>query len=634
EPMSAQRNIEVLAQIIGDQRQIISDATGRPAHERKQIWALYKEVQEYYDMGMRVPEDILILYCNDNWGNVRRMPGDAERARPGGLGIYYHFDYVGGVRNYKWHNTNALPKMWEQLKLSYAHGIDRLWLVNVGDIKPMEFPIQFFLSLAWNPDRFGPEQIAQFTLAWARQQFGPDHAADIARFLAHYTRINSRRKPELLDWKSFSLTNYREFERVADEYNALANEARRVFEAIPAEYRDAYYQLVMFPIEGTANLYNLYHATARNHFYAQQQRALTNTMADSARYFFDKHEAMARHYHTEFADGKWNHMMSQTVIGYDNWQQPPYNRIPDTQRITLRSGAVPGLYVEGQPGEWTAEFNRLPEFDAFNRQSHFIEIFNRGDRPFSYRLSAGRPWVRFSSPRGTVTDQARVFVGVDWDKAPVGASTATINVQAGNRNFDVTLSVWNPSPGERAGIRGFVEANGYVSMESVHYSKRNETDAVRWMRIPDIGRTLDGIVAQPYRVANQAPGQGPSLEYEVHLRTAGNVRVYAYFSPTLNFPPDGAGLKYAMSFNDETPQVVDVHKDLSLIEGGPLAEWESFVADNINITYTDHVISEPGNHTLRFYMVSPGLVLQKIVIDTGGLKETRLGPQESYRVKQ
>ena len=634
EPMSAQRNMEIMQGIVNDQRQIISEVTGRPANERPQIWALYKEVQEYYDMGMRVPEDIMILYCNDNWGNVRRMPGAAERARPGGLGIYFHFDYVGGPRNHKWHNHSPLPHIWEQLKLSYAHGIDELWLVNVGDIKPMELPIQFFLDLAWDPDRFGPEQLDQYLNAWARQKFGAENAEEIAGLLARYTKFAGRRTAELLDWNTFSLTNYREFERVAADYNELEADARRVFEKIPAAAHDAFYQLVMFPIKNYANLYNLYHATARNHFYAKQQRARTNMMADSVQSYFDNHGAMVDHFHTDFANGKWNHWKSQTVIGYTYWQQPPVNRIPDTNRITLQAGAVPGLYVEGQATEWSPEANQLPEFDAFNRQSRFIEIFNKGNRQFKYRLTANQPWVQFSAPRGTVTDQQRIYVSINWDIAPVGTSTATVNVKAGNRQFDVNLSVWNPSASERANIRGFVETNGYISMESVNYSKRNETSDVKWMRIPDMGRTKDGIVAQPYLAPIQVPGQGPSLEYEVYLRTPGKVRVYAYFSPALNWSPDGSGLKYAMSFNNETPQVVDVHKDLSLIYGGPLREWESFVTNAINIKYTEHTISEPGNHTLRFHAVSPGLVLQKIVIDTGGLKESKLGPEESYRVKK
>ncbi len=122
----------------------------RDPEQVPQIWALYKEVQDYYDQGMKVPDDITLLFSDDNWGNVRRLPklGDVRR---GGYGMYYHYDYVGGPRNYKWINTNQIERTWEQMHLAYEYGVDRMWIVNVGDLKPMEYPISFFMDYAWNP---------------------------------------------------------------------------------------------------------------------------------------------------------------------------------------------------------------------------------------------------------------------------------------------------------------------------------------------------------------------------------------------------------------------------------------------------------------------------------------------------
>ena len=157
EPMSEGRNIALLEQIVADQRGIIADVKGRPAADVPQVWALYKEVQDYYDHGMRVPDDVTLLFADDNWGNIRRLPA-AGAPRQGGYGIYYHFDYVGGPRNYKWINTNQIERVWEQMHLAYAHGVDRIWIVNVGDIKPMEFPLDFFLDYAWNPDAMAVEK--------------------------------------------------------------------------------------------------------------------------------------------------------------------------------------------------------------------------------------------------------------------------------------------------------------------------------------------------------------------------------------------------------------------------------------------------------------------------------------------
>jgi hypothetical protein len=626
EAMSDDRNIDLMTDIIDNQRRIIEEVSGTPAEEVPQVWALYKEVQDYYDMGMRVPDDIMLLYCDDNWGNVRRMPGNKERARKGGLGMYYHFDYVGGPRNYKWINTNPLPKIWEQNKLTYEYGVDKLWVVNVGDLKPMELPIQFYLDLAWDPDRFGPVQVAQYTIEWARQQFGSEYASEIALFLDHYGKINGRRKPELLDWNTFTIANYREFERAANEYNELTDKASGVFEKIPAEYRDAYYQLVMYPIEACANIYNLYHATARNHFYANQGRKSANVMADSVRYYFAKDSLLTKYFHTDLADGKWNHMMAQTRIGYTYWQQPPVNRIPVTKEVLVKKGAHPGLYLEGHKEVWSSTSNFLPEFDVFNKQYYYIELFNQGTEPYEYTIKPKQKWIHVSSAKGKIEGERRVDVSIDWDKAPKGTPMGSIEIKAGNLKYEVMVSAWNPDAIEKKSISGFIDNNGYVSIESVNYSKLNETDEVSWMIIPDIGRTLDGIIPKPYRVGEQIPGEGPSIEYSVYFRNSGEVKVYAYFSPTLNYP-GGEGLKYAMSINNEEPKIVNVHSDESN------RAWDRMVANSINVHSTTHVISKPGVNTLNFHMVSPGLVLQKIVIDTGGLKPTYLGPPESFMAK-
>lgn len=624
EAMSDNRNIDLLTDIINNQRRIIEEVSEKPADETPQIWALYKEVQDYYDMGMRVPDDITLLYCDDNWGNVRRMPGDEERERKGGLGMYYHFDYVGGPRNYKWINTNPLPKIWEQNKLTYEYGVDKIWVVNVGDLKPMEFPIQFYLDLAWDPDRFDAEDIIPYSVAWSRQQFGDEYANEIAEFMNHYGKINGRRKPELLNEETYSLLNYREFERVANEYNTLAAKAAKVNSLLPKNYHDAYYQLVLYPIEATANLYNLYHATAKNHEFAKQERAMTNQMADSVKYYFELDSLMTNHFHTGISNGKWNHMMSQTRIGYTYWQQPPYNVIPKTFQVEPKTGAYPDMIIEGAQEVYSDENNRLPEFDLFNNPSYYMELFNKGNQPFKYKAQSKQNWVKLSRNSGTVEDIERVYVSIDWNLAPVGTSDAEIEVKAGKRKMKVHLTAWKPSEVEKLAVKGFVETNGYVSMESSHFSDLNETDEIKWQVIPDIGRTLDGVVAQPYRVDEQKAGDGPSLEYSVYIRNPGKVKVYACFSPTLNYP-GGEGLKYGISFNDEEPVIVNTHEDESL------KFWECMVSNQSMAHVTEHTIDQAGNHTLKFHMVSPGLVLQKIVIDTGGLMPSYLGPEESFR---
>ena len=632
EAMTEGTATDLLERIVADQRAIIEDVTGRPAEETPQVWALYKEVQDYYDQGMEVPEDVTLLFADDNWGNIRRLP-ELGRERPGGYGIYYHFDYVGGPRNYKWLNTNQIERVWEQLHLAYEFGADRVWIVNVGDLKPMEFPISFFLDYAWNPEDWPLERLPEYTELWAERQFGPEHADAIADVLDRYTKYNSRRKHELLAPDTFSLTAYREAERIIGEWNALEAEAERIYALLPEAYRDAYYQLVLFPVQASANLNELYVATAKNRLYAAQGRAATNAFADSVRARFAHDAELTRRYHEDLAGGKWNHMMSQTHIGYTYWQEPPVNAMPEVEEIELPADAEMGVAVEGATDWWpdaSAEAV-LPAFDVYQRPTRFIEVFNRGEAPFSYRVEAGAPWLHVTPEEGRVEQQARLAVRVDWDEAPTDRARVPITI-TGSEGTEVvvTAEVFHPVAPSRDDVEGFVESDGYVSMEAAHYTHAVDAPPITWGRIPNLGRTGDAVTAYPVTAPSQTPGgDRPHLEYRMYLFSSGPVTVHAYLSPTFDFKGTD-GLRYAVSFDDEAPQVVNMHTAGSLDPDRYHPDWNRMVANNTQLSTSTHVLATPGEHVLKFWLVDPGVVLQKLVVDTGGLKPSYLGPPESY----
>lgn len=254
EPMSEKANISLLQKIVKDQRNIISDVTGRKPSETRQVWALYKEVQDYYDRGMRVPDDVTLLLCDDNWGNVRKLPDLDESPRSGGYGMYYHFDYVGAPRNSKWINVTQIQRVWEQMNLTYEHGVRELWVVNVGDLKPMEYPIDFFLDMAWNPGKFNENNLFCHTVEFCREQFGSPYAEEAARLMDTYSKYNRRITPELLTDTTYSLNHYNEWQRVTDEYTALLTDALKLYYLMPANRRDAFDQLVLFPIQACSNV--------------------------------------------------------------------------------------------------------------------------------------------------------------------------------------------------------------------------------------------------------------------------------------------------------------------------------------------------------------------------------------------
>jgi hypothetical protein len=631
--MSESTNIALLEKIVADQRKILSEVTGKDLKSILQVWALYKEVQDYYDKGMRVPDDVTLLLCDDNWGNIRRLPKPGDPPRAGGYGIYYHFDFVGGPRNYKWLNTSPIARVWEQMHLAYRHGVDRIWLVNVGDLKPMEFPIKFFLDYAWNPDKWPAESLPEYTRLWAEQQFGPKYAADIADILNKYTKYNGRRKPEMLAPDTYSLINYREAETVVADYNKLAERADKIYKAMPAEYKDAYYQLVLHPVIACANLNELYVTLGKNRLYAKQGRAATNDLAERVKDLFKKDADISHHYNKVMAGGKWNHMMDQTHISYTNWQQPEKDVLPEVNNIKIPDAADMGVSIEGSDNWWPMDKSKavLPEFDPFNQQKYYIEVFNRGQAPFDYKIESGEPWLLVTPNQGKIDKEQRVWVCVDWQKVPAGKTSAAITIMGpGEKQVVVNAPINNPASPKPDQVKGFVESNGYVSIEAEHYSRVVNADPIKWLCIPDLGRTLSGITPVPVTSQSQKPeGDSPCLEYSMYLFDSGKAEVKVYLSPTQNYL-NTQGLRYAISFDDETPQIINMHVNDTIPDWKYPPSWNQAVSDNIKVMSSEHLLKKPGEHVLKFWMVDPGIVLQKIVVDTGGVKPSYLGPPESY----
>ena len=318
EAMSDEADTRLMTNIINDQRKIIADVTGKKASETPQVWALYKEVLDYYDKGMKVPDDVTLLLCDDNWGNVRRVPNAKERKHKGGWGLYYHVDYVGAPRNSKMLNCTPVQNPWEQLTLAYENGIDRLWILNVGDLKPMEYPISQFMDIAWNPHKYAVNQITNHTRDWCAQQFGEEQADEAARLLNLICKYNGRCTPEMLDKSTYSLENG-EWQEVVNQYLKIEADALRQYNSLPAAYHDAYRQIILFPIEVMSNLHQMYFAQAMNNQLYEQGNPKANIWADECENHFKRDSLICDEYNHKMAGGKWNGMMTQKHIGYTSW---------------------------------------------------------------------------------------------------------------------------------------------------------------------------------------------------------------------------------------------------------------------------------------------------------------------------
>ncbi len=511
--MSRETNIALLERIIRNQRRTIELVTGRPAAETPQLWALYKEVQDYYDQGMRVPDDVTLLLCDDNWGNVRKLPELTARPRSGGYGMYYHFDYVGGPRNYKWLNVSQVHRVWEQMNLCYEYGVTKLWVVNVGDLKPMEYPIDFFLEMAWDPARFNAGNVYDHTVRFATQQFGGKYGPAAARLINQYTFFNHRRTPELLDQDTYSIDNYDEWERVTREYSDLATEALKLYYLMPADARDAFDQLVLWPIQACANLYEMYHAAAMNRKLAEQGDPAANRWADQVKELYGRDSVLTHHYNHVMSGGKWNHFADQKHIGYRMWQEPREQTMP-----------------------------------------------------------------------------AVTYVDVPAAAPPV-----------------------------------FVESDGYVAIESNHFARAVGGPAANFVQVPFIGRTEGGMTTTPAAVTLADDPDAMYLEYDVELTGAAprQAELVMVWSPTLNFNGN-RGLRYAVSMDGGPQQVVNINGHYR----GELGRWQG---EAMIRTSTRHDALAPGRHTIRVRFLDSGLVLQRLMLDVGGLKPSYLGPPESRK---
>ena len=344
-PMSEDADTRLLERIIENQRKIIARETGRPAKETPQVWALYKEVQDYYDKGLRVPDDVIMLLADDNWGNVRRLPNAEERKHPGGWGMYYHVDYVGTPRNSKWLNVTPIQNMWEQLSLTYEYGVDKLWVLNVGDLKPMEYPISLFMDMAWRPKKYTAETLLNHPLDFCKQAFGEEQAPEAARILNLYSKYNGRVTGEMLDAKTYNLETG-EWKQVRDEYICLEAEALRQYNALADAYKDAYKQLILFPVQAMANLYDMYYSQAMNHAFYKAGNPACNDWADRVEQTFKRDAALADDYNNVMSGGKWKHMMSQKHIGYKTWNDDfKEDTLPEVFRMDAAQANREGGYV-------------------------------------------------------------------------------------------------------------------------------------------------------------------------------------------------------------------------------------------------------------------------------------------------
>ncbi len=638
-----EENMVVLKDVIRDQRQIIEDVYGKKASEVPQLWAIFTEVQRYYDAGLTVPDDVTLLFCDNNWGQIRRIGPAKERKRKGGMGLYYHIDMNGGPWNDRWVNTTTIPKLQEQLNLAYQTGIDRIWIINVGDLKPKEFPIDFIMRYAWNPDAIPASNTWDYQIAWARNIFGEEHAEEIADIVSKYSKYNLLRKPEVQHPTIFSHVNYNESDKELEKWHELVKRAEIIETLISPEARDAYYQLVLYPVKASAGAAEIYIAAGKNNIYAKQGRLSANDWFDRAAVLFELDKKLSAYYNKSMSDAKWDIMMSDNHFGYQNWAMPKENVLPEMYRVIPLDYPEMGVAVEGSENAWDGKPISMPVFDILNDNSYYVDVFNKGTGTFAYTVATQTPWIHISDSNDNVDKESRFFVSIDWDKAPIGRTEGQLTINDGKRIAYVQVPIVKytvPQTGSP-----YFGGAGEFTIPANQYSRNIPAKNAVWSFVPDLGRGEGCMNINPVTAKSTLNFKNsPCLEYDIFLPEDGDVTAVLGVLPTQDLDP-ARGLRIAVAIDDDDPIILDarkgfcdtfneynkknierskvikalpaVNKELALTSSGKPRRRDIF--DFIRWLDTNLGNKEAGMHTVKVYMVDPELVLDRLVINPDNL---------------
>lgn len=534
-PQDMPTRVKLLEQAIADQRDLLRRYVNPVIEKVAQIFCPYKEALEQYRAGLKVPDDVTIVWTEDNYGYIRQLSTPQEQKRSGGAGVYYHISYLGSPYSYVWLNTTPPALIWEEMSKAYDYGARQVWILNAGDIKPGEVGIEFWMRLGWNIQAYSRETVPAYLTDWARSLFGDVWAVRIAEVMDQYYRLGFARKPEGMNPDLFSLTNYQEADRRLADYKAIVNRADAIQRSLPKERLDAYYELVQYPLRMAAWSNEAFISAGYSKYYAQQGKALANTYAMRVERALARIDAETSYYNDQLAGGKWKHFMTAKGTTSDQW---------------------------------------------------------------------GYQWPRGTSVSAVATPEEQNRLSASFSTAKLDPETVA------------------PTGGAQ-----FTEKDGYVSIEAEHFTRNMTRRGAQWQVIPGLGRSGDSVAVYPVTTASiDRPGdivaQAPRLEYDITTTSFGQVEITTYCLPTRRIH-EGRGLRYAVAIDDEQPQIVDLNEDTE----GP--RWSQNVLRNATINSTGHRIAAAGHHILKIWMVDPGVVMDKIVVNAGGVKDSYLGPPET-----
>lgn len=642
--------MKMLERALMSQRRMLAEQLGKPAYDIPQAFTPYKEVLDVYDQGLNLPEDVTIIWPDDNYGYMKRLSGPKEQKRSGRSGVYYHASYLGKPHDHLWMHTASPTIMYEELRKAYDMTADRIWLLNAGDIKSCEFAVDFFLAMAFDIDAFDFERAADYRTEWLCSMLGDDNCEIYRDVCDAFYRLAFSRRPEFMGWgyqwatdahgrerntdTDFSLTNYREVDNRLKEYRRIGAIMDSLLAATSDKRANAcLYQALYYPVKGCELLNRMILDGQRNRRYAVQNRASAASYAASAKECHDSLDVITKGYNS-LLDGKWNHIMTMKQ-GF----AAAYFELPKLYDADLVHGQSLGIAVEQEDGiSGRNSYHILPTFSNYIRQSYYIDIFDKGTKPVKWNARASEKWLYLSDVSGL--SDARVEVSVDWDKVPSGDNVSGyIDITADNGDTErVLVSVFNPvSPSLSEVDSIYVEQNGYISIDAAGFHRKKENDEIRMSIIPYMGFENFAVqMGNPVNAPQRTAGRNtPRLEYDIYTFDQGAVDVYTYVLPTFTLSND-RGYAGHEATNSETKYGVCIddgsvmNPSTSSVEYAQI--WYESVLKNTRINKTTLHVDKPGHHTVKIICGDAGTVIQKIVLDFGGMKRSYMGPAPTRNV--
>jgi len=634
-----EENINILEQIFSDQRAILEDEVNPDITKVPQLFIMYTEVLDLYNKGLRVPEDVIMCWPDDNFGYIRQLPGPAEKARPGGTGVYYHIQWLNGwTTAYTWLNTTPPALIWEEMSKSYDYNARKLWILNVGDIKPGEIGTEFFLRMAWDMSNWGQECVHDYLVKWAQRDIDHQYAEQIVSIMEKYYQLGYTRRPEhlvqlnkdrQLQYSWFSHINYNdEAQQRIKEYEKITQEAEIIYRSIPQERKDAFFQFVLYPVKCSSLMNKKIIYADKSIIYAKQGRSSAAQYAEKAKKAAIEIDHLTNHYNCGLitAGNKWEYFMALPGPWGDQWRQ---FEMPPLSDFNGDGPAQLGISLEG------GKENELDDFSVYTHNQRFIDIFNKGHGKLIWKAEISDPWIKLSESSGELEKEKRIWVSIDWDTAPNGEKVkGKVSLTAKDILKTIIVKIFNPSSPHPAEIKGFVESHGYICMEAEHYTNKIHRGVAHWKVIKGLGRSGDSVAVYPTTTSSRTKvtdilKHSPVLEYDIYVFNPGLFSLTAYCIPTFRINPD-RGIRFAVSIDNEKPEILTHHSNYGnrSIMQYPLPR--DCVLENVIHLNSKHKIQTRGNHTLKIWMVDPGVIIDKLVLSTGQVKDSYSGPPESF----